>query len=305
MTNFYDNTRVACYKDCPRKYQLRHVLHLRGSGTSLPLVFGLCWHSAMEVVWGQAQQHSQEQLFELAKEAFNKTWVKEGLPLELSLEQVEAFKFRTPFVAYEMLKYYIEQNWQMLQCVEVLAIEAPFAVPLPYLENVWYVGRFDLVLKHKGQILVLDYKTTSEYKIDGGFKTSFLESWNSSSQIKGYEYAGKLFFKTDQVWINAVLVHAKVHNKFKFIPIMHGKETLVEWLENTKTWIEKLQADTSKQTFAMNEGHCFNQYGSCSYLPICSTCHNLTELIEPPEGYIIEKWEPFDEIELQTLIQGK
>lgn len=298
-SEYYDNTALSTYKDCPRKYFLRHRLNWKPEGTSLALAFGLAWHDAMDVVWTLAKKASERELPDLAMVKFLEAWEKQGLPTKPDLEQLEFMAPRTPAVAHEMLKGYIKSREKLLQRAELLAPEQPFAVPLAGTTSVWYIGRLDKVIDFDGQILALEHKTTTEYKKDGGFKTTYIESWYSDSQVKGYQYGGALFFPgLKQVWVDAALVHAKVHDAFRFIPVEHHKPLLMEWIEDTVQWVERIKAD---KHFPKNEGSCMGKYGPCPFLNICRTTSNPQDLKGPPEGYIVEKWEPFELLGLDKL----
>lgn len=301
-STFFDNTALSSYKDCPRKYYLRHVLDWRSEGTSLPLVFGLAWHSAMDAVWRMAKKVPKEELPSYGLAAFLETWEGQGHPAELTLEQIESYSPRTPSVAHEMLVGYVNARHGMMQSVELLSLEQPFAVPLPQLDNVWYVGRLDKVVQATGQLLVLEHKTTTEYKKDGGFRSTYVEGWYSDSQCKGYQYGGALFFPgLKQVWVDAALVHAKVHNAFRFIPIEHQMPLLQEWITDTKDWIARIHADTARGYFPKNENSCVGKFGACQFLDICRTTSDPERLSTPPAGYVKEKWQPFELLGLDKL----
>jgi hypothetical protein len=267
----------------------------------MPLIFGSCWHSAMDTVWGNANSFNQTDLRKFATLKFLEKWEEEGMSAELTLEDIEKLEARTPSVAEEMLAHYIEQRWQILTHCEVVAIEQPFAVPLPGLTDTWYVGKLDKVIKYNGQTLIIEHKTTSDYKVDGGFKTAYIESWDSHGQIKGYEYGGSLYYGADQVWVDAALVHKKVHDKFRFIPVSHQRGMLDEWITGTVDWITKIESD---KLFSKNEESCFRKFGPCEFLDICRHCPEPKNLEGVPEGYKVEPWSPFETLGLDKLINA-
>ena len=308
---FYDNTMLSSYKECPRKYFIRQVLGWRSAGTSLPLIFGLSWHSGMDVVWQYAKQAEPGELPRLAMAKFLETWEEEGQPAELDVSQVAQYEPRTPGIAHEMYANYVEQRSKMMQSCELIACEQPFAVPMPGLTDVWYIGRLDKVIVYNGQTLVIEHKTTSEYKVDGGFKTQYIESWYSDSQVKGYQFGGGLFFPgLTQVWVDAALVHKKVHDKFRFVPVQHQTPLLEEWIGGTREWISRLEFDQKEydstgltpDTFPKNENSCMGKYGACPFLNICRTTPDPSKLAGPPEGYIIDRWEPFNLLGIDKIL---
>lgn len=310
---FRDNTQLSSYKDCPRKWFLRHYLHWRSEGTSLPLCFGLSWHDAMDVVWQHARRIPRADLPDLAYARWCESWEEQGLPVEMDLGEIERYSPRTPAIAREMLHAYIDERWTFLQGIELIAVEQPFAVPMPGLDNTWYCGKLDKVFKHQSDPYIGEHKSTTEYKKDGGFKTSYLEGWFSDSQVKGYEFGGSLFYPgLSNVWVDAALVHKTVR-AFRFIPVAHQFPLIQEWVRDTSEWIRRLELETLEferigelpgGLFPKNENSCMGKYGPCTFLDICRTTPDPTKLTEPPAGYIVEKWEPFDILGLSKLLEG-
>ncbi len=307
----FDNSRLSDYKTCPRSYYLRHVRGWRRNGSSLALSFGQAWHSALEAVWNNANTSRATQV-DAGFSAFNQTWIEEGLNPDLSLEEQELISPHTPGIAHEMLHNYTTVRQSLIANSELLGNEQPFAVPMPELPDVFYIGKMDKVIKTERENVVLEHKTTSLYSIKYGFQPDYVESWNSSSQVKGYEFGAALFFPNiSGVWVDAALVHKKIHDQFKLIPIQHSLPLLKEWLINTRGWIARVQSDlqtlsetgnlTDRPTFIKNEDSCFGKYGSCPFLDICRSYADVSSLDEPPQGFIEDRWEPFDVLNIEQL----
>jgi hypothetical protein len=308
----YDNTRVSTFKVCPRSYFLRHVLDWKPQGTAIALSFGLSWHDGQDVVWGHARKFNQPDLAELAFLAFLKKWKEEGLPESIPLEQEYNFLPRTPSIAYEMFDEYTKARWRMLQNSEIVAIEQPFAVPMPGLPGHWYIGRLDKVIDHNGQRLIIEHKSTTAYATIGNFRSDYVESWNISAQVKGYQFGGSLYYgKINAVWVDAALVHKKIHDAFKFIPVAHSFPLLEEWITGTREWIRQISNEEDKykregltpDIFRKNEESCYGKYGTCPFLDICRSYANPTALAEPPPGYVLEAWEPFSILGLDKIVK--
>ncbi len=311
---FDDNTRISAYKDCPRKFFYRHVMDWRSEGTAVTLAFGGSWHAAMDVVWKYAKRASQSELVDAAMGGFIAKWEEEGFSAQLDAEQTQVYSPRTPGIANEMLYHYIRERWAMLQECEVVAIEQPFAVPLPNLDRSWYVGRLDKVVRHGNNFPILEHKTTALYSKASNFQPSYVDSWYVDSQVKGYQFGGSLYYPgLTGVWVDAALVHKQIHEAFKFIPVQHSFPLIKEWLNDTQSWVESMVRD--ENTFAQhgelvpgcfrkNENSCFGKYGACSYLNICRTTANVRATDDPPFGYIEEKWSPFETLGLDKIIEG-
>ena len=317
---YYDNSQLSAFKECPRKYYLRHVLGWTGTGTSMPLAFGSCWHAAMDALWGgYSSRTSDSNLLIDAAKAFNTTWVENGLPPTSGLtpDMLEKWGARTPYVAMEMLYSYLEKRKATFDnpSFELESVEQPFAVPIyPNRSDVWYIGKLDKTFLLNGSRIIGEHKTTSEYKIDGGFKSTWLDSWSPSSQIEGYMYAGNLYFDggVRYVWVDGALVHKKVHDAFKFIPIAANLSSLDGWLWEVRNWIEEVNIEKDKLAngadkgdyltcFRRNTDACTGKYGPCTYKNICSNIQNPAKLETPPEGYKVEFWYPFDVLKIDRL----
>lgn len=309
----YDNTKISAYKTCPRSYFLRHVLGWRPVGTGIALIFGLSWHDAQDIVWEHGKKFSQSDLAELSFIAFQKTWEDNGMPLDIPLEMEARYLPRTPSIAHEMLYNYIDQRWNMIQRCEVVAIEQPFAVPLPGMPGHWYIGRLDKVVDFNADRLVLEHKSTTAYATVGNFRTDYVDSWFMSAQVKGYQFGAGLFYQNvDAVWVDAALVHKKVHDAFKFIPVSHNFTLLQEWIEGTKSWVAQISKEEETYekegcltpgNFKKNEESCFGKYGPCPFIDICRSVADPSQLREVPGGFVYEPWEPFDILGLDKLVQ--
>lgn len=311
---FDDNTRIGTYKDCPRRFFLRHVMHWRSSGTAVTLAFGQAWHSAMDVVWTYAKRVPRGDLADLAMAKFYETWEAQGFSADLDPDQVKALEPRTPNTAYEMLSGYIHARSNILFSADLIQAEQPFAVPIPGMDKCWYVGRLDKVISHHGDTIVLEHKTTALYSKASGFQSSYLEGWYSDSQVKGYLFGGGLWYPgLRQVWVDAALVHKLVHDQFRFVPVSHQFDMIKEWLDDTKNWVERMQRDEASWhtnecllpgVFPKNENQCQGKYGNCTFIDVCRTTPNTAfyKGMAPIGNYIEEEWKPFETLGLEKIL---
>ncbi len=309
----YDNTRISDYKVCPRSYFIRHVLGWRSAGTGNALIFGSCWHDAQDVMWSYAKKFNPDDLAELAFIAFQKTWEESGLPLDIPLEMEYSYSPRTPSIAREMLINYAHERRKILTECELESVERPFAVPIPGMPGHWYIGRLDKKIRYNIQSLIIEHKSTTAYATVGNFRSDYVESWYMSAQVTGYEFGGIMTFgQVDAVWVDVALVHKKVHDAFKFIPVSHNQTLLEEWLGGTRAWVQqisteeelfKVEGELKPGMFKKNTESCFGKYGPCPFLDICRSIADPSKLAEVPGGYVHEPWNPFDVLGLDKLIQ--
>lgn len=322
---YFDNTRLTAFKECPRKYFLRHEKHWRMNGSSAALAFGSAWHEAMDIIWSRWKELSPHfnkvDLANAAHTAFIEKWVSEGMtpPEDIDYDTEKYLSPRTPGIAGEMINEYIRVRSDFFSQIEVLAVEQPFAVDIG-MEGILYVGRLDKVFRKDGRIYVGEHKTTTAYKKDGPFRTDWLESWSPNSQIDGYLHAAHMLYgdTVKDVWVDGALVHASVHDGFKFIPVSRQTHMLDAWLAEAQYWAQqileerkymeelkeaKAEAGTVPLTyypaFPKNTNSC-GTYAGCSYRDICRFIGNPDQ-DTPPLSYVVDKWEPFDILKLEKL----
>lgn len=309
---FIDNSTLAGYKKCPRYYYLRYQRHLVPDVIRMPLVFGSCWHEGMDIIWKHYGKVSDSDLAQAAYQAFLNKWVEMGMPEEPGIETLERIGARNPVNAWEMFSAYITERKHILRDAQIIAIEQPFAIPIyPDSSQYWYVGRQDKIIQLPGEAVALEHKTTSEYRKDGGFKMDWLDQWAPNSQVEGYLFANALTYGPDkirQVWIDGALVH-KTERRFKFVPVSAVMSSLDQWVEEMRSWISHIE--TGKRVleeggplavaFPRNTDQCIGKYGKCEYHDICRYTVDPSKSDATPNGYKVEKWEPFDVLKLEKL----
>lgn len=312
---YFDNTMISAYRECPRKFFFRHLNGWTGDGgTAIELVFGLAWHEAMNVWWSNG--NVQE-----AQKAFLKTWLENGLPNPTAdnyqiISQID--ERRTPWIALEMLEGYAKERSAFVRDCTDITVERPFAVPLGIEHRgrkVFYIGRLDKIVSHRKQgRIVVEHKTTAWYAKEGGFRSDYIDSWSPNSQIDGYIFAGNSLYPdgVKAVWVDAALAHKTVHNKFKFIPCDRMFEMMDDWLNDTRMWVQRILDDTDRhneeklRAFPKNTSNCTMYMRPCTFKPVCKFVANphLIDFNTPPHGYKVERWEPFELLNIGSILEG-
>lgn len=314
-----DNTMISDHRTCDRYFYYRHIRGLTPETTSPALVFGSAWHDAMDVVWKLLTKNPEIDTTKCAELAFldwHINWKKAGFPGldEMSGDIDYRFAVRNPATALEMIYSYIEKRRSFISKCEMIAIEQPFAVPLdPRDNNLIYVGRLDKVVKHEGEIKIIEHKTSSEYAKGPGFKRSFADSFSPNSQIDGYLFAGRMLYGSHcrNILVDAALVHKEHHDTFAFFPIRRQEAHLDAWLWETRVRIDQIEANLSAFTkspksapymaaFPKNTSSC-TKYNGCQYLDLCKMWANPKGREEVPDGFKYEVWEPFDLLKLNKI----
>lgn len=322
---YYDNSMLDKFRACPRSYFFRNVLYWTPDVTNHNLVFGSCWHTAMDVVWLNANMNiSDDNLLTVAMVAFMDTWY-EAYPMDKEAASAQSVfagesddeRFpKTPGRAKDMLFHYIKSKRKIIASYELLGVETPFIVPLPEFEHTFYVGRKDKTFRVKDTgVYDLDHKTT---KTDG-------EVWQNTffpnSQMDGYLYAGFLVYGDEYkgIDIDGALCQkgsAKTVRGdfppgigFKTIPIQRALAFVESWLWDTTYLIkqvanhmEMLKAckpeDDYLKAFEKHTTGC-GYYAGCEYRQLCKFYENPLRFGEDvPRGYKVEKWEPFNVLDV-------
>lgn len=316
--SYYDNSMLDKFRACPRSYLFRNVLYWTPDVTNHNLVFGSCWHTAMDVIWLNADKPiGDTDLLAIAMVAFMETWY-EAYPQDkdqaeaVFIGESEDERFpKTPGRAKDMLYHYIKTKRHLIAGYQLLGVETPFIVPLPEFEHTFYVGRKDKTYRIKDVgVKDIDHKTT---KTDG-------EVWQNTffpnSQMDGYLYAGYLVYG-DEYWgieIDGALCQkgsVKTAREgfppgigFKTIPIQRALAFVGSWLWDTTFLIKQIEAhmkmyeackpeDEYLKAFEKHTTGC-GYYSGCEYRQLCKFYENPLKLEEVPRGFKVEKWSPFD-----------
>lgn len=317
---YYDNTKLSCYKTCPRQFYFRHVRNWRREGNSAAISFGLSWHAAMDIIWGLAGKKSDDQVVALAYHKFLETWQEEGFkhPDDMDFDELEKLAPRTPMIAAEMLVHYLAKRKDFILNSEIVAIEQPFAIPLYPDDDCreFYIGRIDKVVRNNGRIFPIEHKTTSMYQgraPDHRLKPDYIEQWSLNAQVDGYLNTTAMNYGKElkAIYVDAALVHKKTHNVFQFIPIERALTQMDAWLFDARDWVARVNFDMDRlrevretdkameditylPAFPRNTESCQGKYNqTCSYFDLCRFWDNPEEHTLP-EKFIEEEWNPFE-----------
>lgn len=324
----FDNTKLSTYRNCNRLYFYRYVLYWQSVTPNIPAGFGICWHSAMDVVWKELSEHGTVEQVESttirAMQAFQSRWADLRLP-------ENPYEPYTLDIAAEMVFTYIQRQVPFIrERYKILQIEKPFVIPIfPDRDDTYYCGRIDKVIEWNGGVWLVDHKTTarhygggrSKYKLD--FKKEFVDSFSPNSQIEGYSVAVSLEYgsKFKGVLIDAALVH-KTERHFRTLAIDRGAHQLDAWLWEAQQEIRRIDLDhqhlwdhrkalelsegTDKflPAFGKNTGHCSN-YGGCPYQELCKTWADPVQDSrgQVPLGFEVLEWSPFTAAQMEQIKQ--
>jgi len=274
----------------------------------------------MDIVWKgikEQPQLSNAELTEVSYECFKEEWSNYGCPStdNMDEDQIKLFGARTPDTAFFMLGNYIEKRRSFIEDIELLAIERPFAVPLyPDNPNLFYVGRRDKDIRWNGRVWADEHKSTAWGSAKIGFNPIYIETFSPNSQIDGYTHSLNMEYGKEAkgILIDMALITKNNHEHFMFLPIERSINALDAWLWRTKQQIQLMKIDAERlervkpgddfmACYAQNDKSCIQFMKPCTYMDVCKTVPNPQEMLEPPLGFVERKWEPFDELKLESI----
>lgn len=284
----FDNTTLALFKACPRKYYLAHVEGWRPRTASAPLLFGADLHEALEVFDRERHQGVDH---ESALRA----------ALRHALSAIAAWPAdmatapnRSPYHLLLTIVWYCDHYQDDAVETYVLpdgrpAIELSFRFELPISHQgqpFLYCGHIDKIGTFNGQVFALERKHTT-YPLN----SKYFERYNPNGQVSGYTYAAQLIFHAPAVGviIDAVQVAATFSAPARGIAT-RTRGQLNEWLESTCHWIQQIEAAYSSGFWPMNEEACGN-YGGCQFRGICSKTPEVRKNFLQT-AFKIERWDP-------------
>jgi len=270
----------------------------------------------MNVVWALANSGlTDAQLERAAIQEFVRSWKEYGAPYPLEMELESVFEPRTPAIAAEMIISYVEERRAWIAEGELIAVEQPFVVELGIEPQ--YIGRLDKVFRPKGKrIRAIEHKSTAWYRKEGGFRVDWIDQWDLNSQIDGYMHSGNMLYgdEFEGVTIDGALIHKTVR-KFKLLPI-HKQFALVDqWLWEAQDWISRIETEKESllieealeqpnyMGFPKNTGSCFTFGRRCPYFDICRFRADPVHDTGVPDGFKIEKWEPFEILKIGQIVE--
>jgi hypothetical protein len=268
----FDNSSLALFKDCPRKYYYAIIEGWRPSRPSIVLDFGTAMHSSLECFdIAIADGKSHDEALALA--------VRHALKLshKWSFED----NIRNPYTLLRAIIWYADQyKNDPIETVKLPngkpALELSFRFELdiktPSGEPYLYCGHIDKIGKFNGAIYAIDRKTTTSALTD-----TYFARYNPNGQISGYSVAAQILRSEPShgFIIDAIQLGVNFCRSQRYI-VTRTQEQLEEWLHNTIEWIKRIEAAAVTKSWPMNEESC-TKYGSCQFREVCSKTPSIRD----------------------------
>lgn len=267
-----DNTMIAAYVDCHRKFAYEFMQQLAPLGVNIDLHAGACFAAALETARMSFYRDGVSAGNSVA--AAFKTLVLEWGDVETG-DHVKSLDRVAGALEYYFAVWPLGKDYLVPMVVDgIPRIEFHFLLPIdikhPVTGNpILFSGRTDMLATHKaGGNYVEDDKTTKQL---GG---SWGRQWLLRSQFCGYTWAARQY-KYD---IQGTVIRGVSILKTKYD---HAEEIVAQPEWKVKRWythwllenVANMIADWQRGFFAWSLGTACTHYGSCPYMQLCDTDH--------------------------------
>jgi hypothetical protein len=192
----------------------------------------------------------------------------------------------------KMLNHYKNYHDHNFQDEKVLLVEKVDSFKLN--DAIDFHVKIDKVIEYKGNIFVVDYKTSTSKN-----RSRFFDSFDPSMQVSAYCYYCKQKFGRCAGFIPIALFMGYRKNKYKDEPagfwckfehhiINRNDEQLQDFIDNLKAWYKKLNHSILHDEFPKNESNC-TSYKGCGFKDLCIACDD-----EQVQEMIYEEYDPYE-----------
>ena len=250
----WDSTSLSSAQTCLRKYQYEMIRRIQPRRTSVHLIFGGSYASALEAFY---KYRAEGMDHEAALEA----------TVRLTLEKSWNFEDDKPVFFDDVKKtrpnlvrtviWYIEQYGVESDDGLVTyhledgkpAVELSFAIELD--DDIVFCGHLDRVVQLGDDLYIADQKTTG-----GTISNYFFKQFDTSLQMTGYAFAGKMVMKSP---VRGVIID--------------GAQIAVKSVRHT---IEGAWRAADEGYYPMNYTSC-DKYGGCPFRQLCTSSKHVVE----------------------------
>ena len=303
--NTFDNSSIATFMRCRRLHLFENEWTLTTNEEAPALTYGSAIHEAM-YHWYNGDGE------DVALKAFITRCRQKGANIDLELDSAKGSKqlYSIQWGVWLLQKYF-KENPLRSDPFETLKdangepyLEVGFAVDAG--EGV-FVGRIDRIARfiETGDLYIIDHKTTRKTLND-----YFWRQFNPNNQFTGYMWG--VYELLGEMPVGCVINGIRVH---QFSRLRKG-ETLEEkifarnWIRPTPDQVQDRAKEIREtiidiksarkrgiHSFYRNAPNACGMWGSCSFLPICSSRTADTAQLVAAGGYGTKHWFPYEELE--------
>lgn len=286
----WDGTSLTLAQECPRKYYYRMIRNIVPKTTSVHLLFGGIYASALEHFYQLRADgiELEDAVLRTVRKAMFDSWehpldeagnrLEGGKPIDFLDDKKTRINLIRTIVWY--LAEYGDERDSAMQTHRLAngkaAVELSFALELT--DDILYCGHLDRVVEFGDHLYWMDQKTTGST-----IGKYFFDSYRMSNQFIGYSWAGHIMFSSPVR--GGIIDGAQIAANFSrfergFFSVTQAR--IEEWVDNTIWSIKKLQSLTALRKWPMNLTAC-NNYGKCPYQSLCSADPAIREMIVQSE----------------------
>lgn len=275
-----DSTSYKSLKTCPFKYYLEHIHNWTPKKTSVHLIFGIAFHSAVEqyhrlraegtdhgkalhtVVAGMYYRQlktAQEKEFD---RGFHELSIPEGIPAKTATTLLRTIVWYLDEFQDDPAKTFILSNGKP-------AVELSFSFPLGFEAGdgyeYLYCGHFDRIVEYNDQLWVTDYKTTT-----GQLNMQYFAQYSPDIQMTGYTLASQIVFNAPAkgVMVDAAQLGV-TYSTFARQPIQRTASQLEEFLDDMRLDLRVARVYAEEGSWPQNPTAC-HHFGGCAFRKVCS-----------------------------------
>ena len=260
----FDSISLGWLKECARKYQYSMLEGWRSNASSAHLVFGLEYHSALQLYDHLRLGVEYEEALHTtvaATMAHTTNWAPDH-PTKTRENLVRSVIWYLENFRDDPAKTIILANGEP-------AVELSFKMELdwgpadtqPYL----LCGHIDRLVTFAEGTYVMDRKTTNS-----ALGASYFDNFNPDNQMSLYTLAAKIIYKTPVkgVIIDAAQIQVGA-TKYARGFTYRSEAQLTEWLIDTTYWLDQAVRYAEANYWPMNDKAC-NNHGGCVFRRVCS-----------------------------------
>lgn len=284
-----DSTILGAFRACPQKFFRQYVQHWKPVGTSVHLVAGGAFASAVEaarnIFYVEGGSSADAEAAGLAALITHYGDFECPADSAKSLERMcgafEFYLFNYPLGADGAEPITLASGRR--------GIEFSFAEPLAVVhpvtgDPILYTGRSDMIAeRHKTGIWIYDEKTTSSLGASWG------RQWEMRSQFTGYTWAARRQgIKTAGAIVRGVSILKTKYDTLE-VPTHRSDYEIDRWEAQTVRDIQSMVRMWEEGYWDYNLDGACTDYGGCSFVPICKAS-NPDEWL--PAKFVQKVWDP-------------
>jgi hypothetical protein len=299
----WDSTSLGMLKRCPRYYQLSMVLNWQPKEKSYHLIFGILYHSAIELYLKtkvsmklEEAGHSVEHMHETSVRVAIRQTMIDSFGYQPGLKKGVPDNAKTREHLIRTLVWYFEHYRDHPATTLILsngrpAVELSFRFEIGH--DLMLSGHLDHIVKFGDGNYVEDHKTTAS-TVTGASAKHFFKGFNPDNQMTLYSTAAMIAFNTP---VKGVIIDAaQIAVGFSAFgrDLTHRSEAQIrEFLHGVVAYRQMAESYTRSGFWPMNETACGN-YGGCQFRDICSKSPSVRERFLRTEFTQDKPWNPLE-----------